>query len=69
MVSVRRGVAPFRRADIAGDVEGLRDDAARIEVGVVQQCERGRARILPAGTNRHELVFGLDNVAVARNDQ
>src|SRR5690606_9569401 len=56
-------------ADVGGDVQALLDDAARIQVGVVEQRARRGLRVAAAGADGHQAVLGLDDVAVAGDDQ
>ena len=56
-------------ADIAGDLQSLFGNLARLEVRVLQQCKGRRLGEGATGTDRHEVVFGFDDVAVARDDE
>src|SRR5262252_5786110 len=56
-------------ADVGSDVERALDDAARVELGALEQRARGRERVLAAGADRSHIVLGLDHIAVARDQE
>jgi hypothetical protein len=56
-------------ADVRRDAERLLDDGAGIEIGVAQQRRGGGLRERASGADRHQVVLGLDHVAVARDDE
>src|SRR5690606_29938700 len=55
--------------DVAGNGEAALDDIARAEFGAVEQCPRRRLCEGAAGADRDQVVFGLNDIAVAGNDQ
>src|SRR5690606_2844644 len=56
-------------ADVAGDIQRLGGDGARVEPGVRKQCARGRQRVAAARADGDEAVLRLDHVAGAADDQ
>ena len=56
-------------ADVGGNVERALDDAARIQLGVFNQRARRGQRERPAGADRRHVVFRLDHIAVAGDDE
>ena len=56
-------------ADIAGNIQGFLDNVARAEVRVLQQCERRRLCEWSTGANCHQVMFGLDDIAIAGDDE
>src|SRR5215470_14069685 len=52
-------------ADIGGNVERVLDDAARVELGRLEQRTRRGERVLSTGADRGDIVVGLDDIAVA----
>src|SRR3989338_7058082 len=55
--------------DIGGDAEAVLDDAERVEFGVTIECARCRQSKGATGTDGHDAFLGLDDVAVAGDDQ
>ena len=56
-------------ADFTRDRQRLLDDAAGVQFRVLQQGSSRRLAIGAAGTDRQDIVFGLDHVAGARDQQ
>jgi hypothetical protein len=56
-------------ADVAGDLERLANDARRIELRVFLERARRGERVAAATADRDDLVIGLDDVAVATDQE
>src|SRR5215831_8873914 len=56
-------------ADIGSDVERALDDAARVELGALEQSARRGERVLAARADRSHIVLGLDHIAIARDQE
>src|SRR5689334_3870372 len=56
-------------AELARDLQRLLDDVVRREVGVLEQRAGRGVRIRAARPDRHDAVLGLENVAVAGDDE
>src|SRR6185437_10042648 len=59
-----RGVVVGVDADVAGDLQRALDDAARVQLAVLHQRQRGGLRVGAAGTDRDQAVLGFQHVAV-----
>src|SRR6185369_9300426 len=56
-------------AQVAGDLERALDDVARRELRLLQQGARRSGRKRSAGADRDDAVLGLEDVAVAADDE
>src|SRR5690606_37061468 len=56
-------------AQLARDGERLAHDRLGIELGVLEQRERGRLRVRAAAADRDQAALGLEHVAVAGEDE
>ena len=56
-------------ADFARDRQRFAADGFRIHLGVAQQTPGSGLGERTAGTDRDQIVFGLDDIAIAGNDQ
>src|SRR3954462_7615586 len=56
-------------ADVGRDRERLRDDRTRVEFRLLEQRARRGLRVCAAGTDREQLVLGLDHVTGAGNQE